>query len=95
MSELAHLLAFVLSAMGLTVLLAWPQDGPGAWVREKVLRKLLPRAVGGVLDCYVCLGFWAGLLLSPAGWWLYREPWCWAGCLMVPAAFWIVMRESG
>ncbi len=54
--------------MGLTVLVVWPADGVPAKIREG-LRRLLPSAVKGVLDCYICLGFWAGLILSPI-WWL-------------------------
>ena len=91
--EMACLLSYLLSSMGLTVLIVWPQDGPGAWVREGVLRPALPEKAKGVLDCYVCLGFWSGLALSPVWWSMCREPWTWAGCLMTPALFWIALRS--
>ena len=68
MNELAEYLAYLLSSVGLTVLLVWPQTGPGAWVRDRVLRRLLPRRARDVLDCYICLGFWVGLALSPIWW---------------------------
>ncbi len=93
MSGLAQLLSFLLAAMGLTVLVVWPQGGPGAFFREKLLRKLLPKFARGLLDCYVCFGFWAGLLLSVPWWFMYRQPWVWFGCLMVPAVFWLVMGK--
>ena len=53
MNDLADYIAYLLSSLGLTVLLVWPQSGPGAWVRERVLRRLLPRRARGVLDCYI------------------------------------------
>lgn len=93
MEEFAHLAAYLLSAMGLTVLMVWPQGGPVAWFRERVLRRWLPATIQGVLDCYVCLGFWCGLVLSPAWWFLFGHAWCWFGCLMTPAAFWIFLRN--
>lgn len=94
MNELAHLVAGLLAAAGLTVLVVWPQEGPGAWLREKLLRPLLPRFLGGMLDCYVCFGFWCGLALSPLWWWLHGEPWNWALCLMVPCLFWLVLSDA-
>jgi hypothetical protein len=92
MPELTHFLASLLSACGLTVLIVWPQDGPGAWLRERVVRRLLPGAAGAMLDCYICCGFWCGLILSPLWWHFYHEPWCWLGCLMVPALFWSILQ---
>ena len=83
-------LAYVLSAMGLAILVVWPEDGPGAFVREKLLRKLLPKPAHGVLDCYICFGFWTGLLLAIPWWFMYRQEWMWFGCLMIPAVFWLV-----
>jgi len=88
----ASFLAYLLASMGLTILIVWPEDGPGSWVRERVLRHLIPAKLSGVLDCYVCTGFWAGLVLSAFWWHLYHEPWIWTGCLMVPALFWIFLR---
>jgi hypothetical protein len=95
MGHLAYLLSFLLSSMGLTILVVWPQDGPGAWVRERLLRKGLPGKAEEVLDCYVCTGFWAGLILSPPWWLMGAENWAWAGCLMTPALFWLVLRNPG
>ena len=66
MEEFTGLLAYLLSAVGLGVLIVWPQTGPRAWMRERVFRKLLPGTCGNVLDCYICCGFWCGLILSPA-----------------------------
>jgi len=85
------LLGYLLASMGLTILIVWPENGPGSWVREKILRRLLPKKVEGVLDCYVCMGFWCGLALSGLWWSWYHEPWIWTGCLMVPALFWIIL----
>lgn len=83
----------LLSAMGLTVVIVWPQDGPGAFVREKVLRPLIPGKLKSALDCYICFGFWAGLVVSLPFWWFYQAPWTLAGCLMVPAVFWMVLKN--
>lgn len=87
-SMLFNLPAYLLASMGLTILIVWPEGGPGAWVREKIMRPLLPKQVEGVLDCYVCMGFWCGLLLSGLWWWRFHEPLIWTGCLMVSALFW-------
>ncbi len=92
---MANLLAFLLTSVGLTVVIVWPQDGPGAWTREQVLRRLIPSPWEKLLDCYICLGFWIGLILSPLAWLLWREPWCWAGSLMTSAVFWIVLEKRG
>ena len=35
MDDLSGLLAYLLSGMGLTVLIVWPQAGPGAWLRDR------------------------------------------------------------
>ena len=90
---MSYLLSYLLSSMGLTILIVWPQDGPGAWLREKVFRKVLPEKIKSLMDCYVCASFWSGLALSPLWWWMCREPWTWAGCLMTPSLFWIVLRN--
>ncbi|MHB1769408.1 MAG: hypothetical protein ACYCUV_16330 [Phycisphaerae bacterium] len=89
MRELVLLFAYVLSAMGLAILVIWPEAGPGAFLREKVLRKAIPQFAHGVLDCYICFGFWTGLLLSIPWWFMYRQGWIWFGCLMIPAVFWL------
>ena len=65
MGDLPSFLAYLLSAMGLTVLVVWPQTGPGAWLRERLLRRSLPPRFREILDCYICCGFWSGLALSP------------------------------
>lgn len=89
MNQLADFLSLILAGVGLTVLIVWPETGPTAYAREVLLRPRVPLALAGVLDCYVCLGFWMGLLLSPV-WWLYTgQFWCWSACLMVPAVFWL------
>lgn len=90
---MANLVALALSSMGLTILIVWPQGGPGAWLRERLLRPLLPGKTKDVLDCYICLSFWTGLLLSPVWWFCTHEFWSWAGCLMTPALFWLALRN--
>lgn len=94
MDSLTSLLAFLLSSLGLTVVIVWPQDGPSAWFRERLLRPRLSSAVVGVLDCYICCGFWVGLLLAPIWWIFAHEPWLWSGCLMTPGVFWLILRPS-
>lgn len=91
MEYLTDLTAFLLTSMGLTVLVVWPEHGPSAWLREHLLRRSLPRPAQGVLDCYICAGFWIGLLLSPVWWYLSRAHWAWFGCLMTPALFWLTL----
>lgn len=88
------LLSYLLASMGLTILIVWPSKGPGFWLREGILRPTLKRlfvSFSGVLDCYICFGFWAGLALGGVWWALYEVAWAWFGCLMVPAVFWLVM----
>jgi len=92
--ELVVLATYILAAMGLTILIVWSEDGPGAFVREQVLRKFLPTAAHRVLDCYICFGFWTGLVLSIPWWFMYHEKWVWFGCLIVPALFWLVIMEK-
>ena len=94
MGDLASLLAYLLSAMGLTVLVVWPQTGPGAWLRDRVLRPALPAGAREALDCYICCGFWAGLAMSPLWWAFERRLWCCTGCLMVPCLFWLVLQPK-
>jgi len=88
------LTAFVLSAMGATILIVWPMTGPSAWLRENVLRKVLPANVAEVLDCYVCMSFWMGLLMGALWWWWTDNVMYWLGCLMTPTLFWIVLTSS-
>jgi hypothetical protein len=95
METLSALVAYLLSACGLTVLLVWPQNGPSAWVRERLVKQILPGSAREALDCYICTGFWCGLLLSFVWWWFYRVWWYWAGCLMTPAVFWFLLYEHG
>ncbi len=85
------LIAYLLSSMGLTILIVWPDSGPSAWLRERCLRPLLPSAAKSVLDCYLCLGFWVGLATSWPWWRITGEVWAWSGCLMTPCAFWLVL----
>ena len=93
MHGLAQLFSFLLAAMGLTVLLVWPQGGAGAYVREKILPRILPKTAAAVLDGYVCFGFWAGLAVAVPWWLVFPQPCCWFGCLMVPALFRVVMGK--
>jgi len=86
-------IAYILAAMGLTILVVWPEHGPGAIVREKFLRRVLPKTAGNVLDCYICLGFWTGLFMSIPWWLMYHLGWIWFGCLIVPTVFWLVMKK--
>ncbi len=85
-------LGYLLASIGLTVLIVWPDGGPGSWLREQILRQLIPSMFRGVLDCYVCMGFWCGLALSGLWWWWYREPWILTGCLMVSGVFWLILN---
>ena len=94
MREFTEFVAYILSSIGLTVLLVWPKTGPSAWLRERVLRPLMPGKVVEVLDCYICSGFWCGLCLSPVFWAVDRAPWCWSGCVIVPGLFWILLRPA-
>lgn len=91
MGTLADVTSLLLSSVGLTVLVVWPENGPMASLRERVLRPMLPTAAREVLDCYICMGFWAGLGLSPIWWAFTRSYWCWSACLMVPGLFWILL----
>ncbi|MCE9551795.1 MAG: hypothetical protein K8T91_00230 [Planctomycetes bacterium] len=93
MQDAVHLLTLILSSMGLTVLIVWPQEGLGAALREKLFRPALPQRLRHVLDCYVCLSFWSALLLSLLWWWMTTQWWCLAACLMTPAVFWCVLQE--
>lgn len=72
MADLVGLLAYLLAAMGLTVLVVWPASGPSAWMRDRILRRLLWPSARGVLDCYICLSPWAALALAPLWWWQMR-----------------------
>jgi hypothetical protein len=92
MAECAQLAAYLLSTMGLTVLIVWPERGPGAWLRDRLLKRVLGERLAEALDCYICCGFWCGLALSPAWWLLYRQAWIWTGGLMVSFLFWL-MRD--
>jgi hypothetical protein len=88
-----ELIAYLLSSMGLTVLVIWPTGGPGAFARERLLRKILPRSAHGVLDCYICFSFWSALAVAVPWWFIFHRPCVWFGPLMVPALFWLVMGK--
>jgi hypothetical protein len=92
-SDAVALAIYVFSSMGATILLVWPVDGPGAWIRERVLRPLLPASARGVLDCYICLSVWVALAGVPF-WWIAGYRWSGIAWLAVPAVFWLVMPES-
>jgi len=85
------LLSYILASVGLTILVVWPEDGPVAWFRETVIRKLLPEKFQGMLDCYICFSVWAGLILSPIWWAMCGEYWCWFGCIITPGIFWVLL----
>ena len=94
MDSLTPFLAYLLSAAGLTVLIVWPQTGPSAFLRDRVLCPLLPASLRDLLDCYICCSFWCGLALSPIWWALERHFWYLGGCLMLPAIFWAATRTK-
>ena len=83
---------YVFSSMGLTILLVWPADGVGAWLRERVIRPLLPRVLRKVLDCYICLSVWIALASVPF-WWMAGYRWSGIAWPVVPAVFWLVIRD--
>ena len=91
---MAPLLGYVLSTMGLTILIVWPNGGPSGWMRDRIVRPLLPGKTKEVLDCYICLSFWSGLAMSVPWWLWFREQWIWLGCLMVPSLFWIILGQG-
>src|SRR4051812_48963841 len=88
-------ISYLLASVGLTVLVVWPWKGPSAFLRERLLRRILPAEASAVLDCYVCFGFWGGLALSPVWWTFDHRPWIWLGCLMIPGLFWLVLHYPG
>ncbi len=92
-------LVHVLAAVGVAAVVVAQEAGPGAAVRERVLRPALlvvgaaarQRRVDGVLDCMVCASIWAGVgvgLACGLGW----------GALLVSAGaaavVWGVMRAG-
>lgn len=91
---MTSLLTYLLGGTGLTILIVWPGGGPAAFFRDRVLRSLLGRRASEALDCYICCGFWCGLLLAPLHWWMYGEPFVWFGCLMIPMIFWLLFHRS-
>jgi len=93
MESISWLISYLLSSMGLTVLIVWPETGPSTWLREHMVRVLLPIRARKVLDCYICCNFRAALVLFPVWWYMSRQLWCCAGCLMVPAVFWILLER--
>jgi hypothetical protein len=92
-SDAVALVVYVFSSMGATILLVWPVDGPGAWIRERIVRRMLPASAGKVLDCYICLSVWIALIGVPF-WWMAGYRWCAVAWLVVPAVFWLVMPHS-
>jgi len=50
--------------------------------------------VAGVLDCYICLGFWLGTGLGALWWWWCEHPAYWLGGAMVAAVFWAVLEGA-
>jgi hypothetical protein len=93
MKELIGFVSYNAAAMGLTVLLAWPEDGLSARLRER-LRRIAPAGFQKVFDCYVCLSPWCALVLSPLYWLVYRDLWCFSGVLVTPFLFWWLLRET-
>jgi hypothetical protein len=84
---------YLFSSMGVTILIVWPADGLGAWVRERVLRRILPVSIKAVLDCYICSSVWIGLIAAPF-WWAAGFHWSAVAWLALPAIFWLAMPES-
>jgi hypothetical protein len=91
-NELINFITLHLTGMGTCVLVVWPATGPVAWVRDSIFRKLIPSALVGVLDCYICFSFWSGLAWGVLWWWLTEFYWCLAAPLTTPALFWIVLQ---
>lgn len=92
---MALLVSYLLSAVGATVLLVWPEHGLMAWFRERVLRRSLPALARDALDCYTCSGFWLGLGLGVI-WWRWTGRFYYAfGGLTVAGLFWLVQRLAG
>lgn len=86
-----YLVSYILAVAGVAVLVVWPDRGPSAWARDRVLRRVLSRRVAAAIDCYVCTAFWSGAALSPFWWQFDHRPWIWFGCLMTPPIFWVVL----
>jgi len=93
MHEFIGFVSYTGASLGLTVLLAWPEEGFSARLREG-LRSRVPAGVRKVFDCYVCLSPWCALVLSPWYWLVYRELWCLTGVLVAPFLFWCFLREA-
>jgi hypothetical protein len=92
MHDFILLITLLLVGMGLTVIVIWPEEGPSAYMRDSLLRKILPAFARPVLDCYICLSVWVGLLLSPLWWYMTGLWWTWMACLMLPSLFWVILR---
>ncbi len=93
MSDFTAIAVYVLSCMGVTILIVWPSDGPGAWFRDRLLRPFLPASARGALDCYICLSVWIALAAVPF-WWMKGYHWPSVAWLIVPTVFWLVLPES-
>jgi len=60
-------IALALAGVGLAVVIAWPTEGPGMLVRERVLRPLLARLrMARPLDCVLCGSVWGALAVAAA-----------------------------
>jgi hypothetical protein len=94
MNEMCELTSYLLSSIGLAVLIVWPAHGPSAWLREKVARKCLGESAQVVLDCYICCSFWTALVLAPLWWYFTASPCYWFGCLMAPCVVWLVLMPQ-
>lgn len=88
---MTEFIAFILSSIGLTVWIVWPEEGFWAIIRHK-MQKLLPAHFRTVPDCYICSGFWIGTFLGIVWWPLTGRPFYITGGLMVSAMFWIFMN---
>lgn len=92
------LLVVVTMVLGITILVVWPNYGPGAFIRELIRRVLKPVRMEGVLDCYLCLAPWVGLGVATVLWsWEVTTIPTWqlfAVPLMVPVAIWYAFNPQ-
>lgn len=87
-----HLIALLLTSAGAALLIVWPATGPSAFVRERIMRPLIPAFARGVLDCLVCFSVWTGLATAAVFYEFSGIYYCWFSPLMTPMIFWLVSR---
>lgn len=93
-----ELLVVAALVLGLTILVVWPNHGPGAIVRELARKVLKPLGADGVLDCYMCLAPWMGLATAWALWnWEVTNLSTWqlfSVPFLVPAMIWYAFNPQ-